>query len=213
MGRRVLCNLRIPHHVELAQQPAARDYFAARSLRILPGLWVCLVITAFVIARVSMAILGGPAAKLLLSPAPIVFALKNSSVVWVRPDVGGTPRGIPWPHGWAVLSGPSYGSYSATSLLLVSALSLSSSPLACSCGVGTGAVLSALLPPLSIFADAPAPHHTSTLRGSRTPGAIAAHFASCFSWGTAVSVPEHHSRSMVPCRGSRGSGSSFYAVA
>jgi hypothetical protein len=57
--------------------PRLGNYFVARGLRILPGLWVCLVITAFVIAPVGVAIQGGPAAKLLLSTAPIVYVLKN----------------------------------------------------------------------------------------------------------------------------------------
>ena len=80
--------------------PRPRNYFAARGLRILPGLWVCLIITAFVIAPIGVAIQGGPAAKLLLSRAPIVYVLKNSAVLPLQHDVGGTPRGIPWPGLW-----------------------------------------------------------------------------------------------------------------
>jgi peptidoglycan/LPS O-acetylase OafA/YrhL len=80
--------------------PRLRNYFAARGLRILPGLWVCLIITAFVIAPIGVAIQGGPAAQLLLSRAPIVYVLKNSAVALLQPDIGGTPRGIPWPHMW-----------------------------------------------------------------------------------------------------------------
>src|ERR1700730_15754096 len=41
--------------------PRLRDYFAARGLRILPGLWASLIITAFVIAPIGVAIQGGPA--------------------------------------------------------------------------------------------------------------------------------------------------------
>jgi peptidoglycan/LPS O-acetylase OafA/YrhL len=80
--------------------PRLRDYFVARWLRILPGLWVCLIIIAFVIAPIGVAIQGGPAAKLLLSTAPIMYVLKNSAVLLLQSDVGGTPRGIPWPHDW-----------------------------------------------------------------------------------------------------------------
>ena len=59
--------------------PRLRNYFAARGLRILPGLWVCLIITAFVIAPIGVAIQGGSAAKLLLSRAPsIVYVLKTA---------------------------------------------------------------------------------------------------------------------------------------
>src|SRR5688572_10135071 len=47
--------------------PHVRDYVVARALRILPGLYVCLVVTAFVIAPIGVAIQGGSAANLLLS--------------------------------------------------------------------------------------------------------------------------------------------------
>jgi peptidoglycan/LPS O-acetylase OafA/YrhL len=62
-------------------------------------LWVCLIITAFVIAPIGVAIQGGPAANLLLSRAPIMYVLKNSAVAYVQPYVGGTPRGVPLPYG------------------------------------------------------------------------------------------------------------------
>src|SRR5271170_6961083 len=80
--------------------PRLRSYFVARGLRILPGLWVCLIITAFVIAPIGVAIQGGRAAKLLLSRAPIEYVLKNSALVTVQLDIGGTPRGIPFPGIW-----------------------------------------------------------------------------------------------------------------
>jgi hypothetical protein len=73
--------------------PRLRNYFVARGLRILPGLWVCLIVTAFVVAPIGVAIQGRPAAKLLLSSAPIQYALKNSAVSWLQPDVGGKTAG------------------------------------------------------------------------------------------------------------------------
>jgi peptidoglycan/LPS O-acetylase OafA/YrhL len=80
--------------------PRVRDYFVARALRILPGLWVCLIITAFVIAPIGIAIQGGPATKLLLSTAPFKYVLENSAVLLLKLDIGGTPRGIPYPGTW-----------------------------------------------------------------------------------------------------------------
>jgi peptidoglycan/LPS O-acetylase OafA/YrhL len=80
--------------------PRLRDYSLARCLRILPGLWVCLAVTAFVIAPVGVAIQGGSAARLLLSSAPVNYAVKNSAVAYVQFDIGGTPRGIPFPGMW-----------------------------------------------------------------------------------------------------------------
>lgn len=47
-----------------------------------------------------MALQGGSASKLLGSTAPILYVVKNSAVVWLQPDVAGTPTGIPWPHMW-----------------------------------------------------------------------------------------------------------------
>jgi peptidoglycan/LPS O-acetylase OafA/YrhL len=82
------------------RNPRIRDYFIARGLRILPGFYTCLVITACVIAPVGVALQGEPALKLLLSRAPIMYILKNSGVWMYQYDVGGTPRGIPWPGAW-----------------------------------------------------------------------------------------------------------------
>lgn len=82
------------------RHPRVRDYFLARGLRILPGLWVCLAVTAFVIAPIGVAVQGGSARKLLLSTAPIEYVVENSAVVLVKLGVGGTPSGIPWPGYW-----------------------------------------------------------------------------------------------------------------
>ncbi|MCV7409163.1 acyltransferase [Mycobacterium florentinum] len=80
--------------------PKLRDYIVARALRILPGLYVCLAVTAFVIAPIGVAIQGGAAAKLLLSSAPFEYVLKNSAVAVLQFDVGGTPTGVPFPGMW-----------------------------------------------------------------------------------------------------------------
>lgn len=77
-----------------------RDYFLARGLRILPGLWACLIVTAFVIAPIAVAIQGGSAAKLLISPAPFKYVLGNSAVQLFEHDIDGTPSGIPWNGEW-----------------------------------------------------------------------------------------------------------------
>lgn len=82
------------------RHPHLRDYSAARALRILPGYYVCLVITAFVIAPIGVAIQGGAALKLLLSTAPLEYIAMNIAVVTLKADVGGTPRGVPYPGSW-----------------------------------------------------------------------------------------------------------------
>ena len=81
-------------------RPRLGVYFAARALRILPGLWICLTVTAFVIAPIGVAIQGGSAARLLLSSAPVEYVVKNSAVWIFQVDIGGTPRGIPDPGMW-----------------------------------------------------------------------------------------------------------------
>jgi len=63
-------------------------------------LWVCLIVTAFVIAPLGVAIQGGSASKLLLSRAPFEYVLGNSAVLILKHDIGGTPCGIPWPGWW-----------------------------------------------------------------------------------------------------------------
>lgn len=77
------------------RQRRVRDYFFARGLRLLPGLWVCLIITAFVIAPIALAIQGGSGFKLLLSRAPFEYVLENSAAALLKHDIAGTPSGIP----------------------------------------------------------------------------------------------------------------------
>ncbi|OBH16484.1 acyltransferase [Mycobacterium sp. E1715] len=82
------------------RHPHIRDYLVARALRILPGFYVCLVVTAFVVAPIGVHIQGGSAVKLLLSSAPFDYVLMNSAVATLKVDVGGTPTGIPYPGTW-----------------------------------------------------------------------------------------------------------------
>lgn len=80
--------------------PRLRNYALARGLRILPGMWVCLFVTAFVIAPIGIAIQGGSAAKLLTSGGPLRFVVRNSAVAYVQFDIAGTPSGVPFPGMW-----------------------------------------------------------------------------------------------------------------
>ena len=59
-------------------KPRVRDYFVARGLRILPGFYTCLLVIAFVVAPIGVAIQGGSAARLLVSSAPIEYILKTA---------------------------------------------------------------------------------------------------------------------------------------
>jgi peptidoglycan/LPS O-acetylase OafA/YrhL len=80
--------------------PRLGEYLTARALRILPGLYVCLIVTAFVIAPISVAIQGGSVAKLLMSTGPIEYVVKNLGVLNLAHDVGGTPLGVQFAGDW-----------------------------------------------------------------------------------------------------------------
>lgn len=80
--------------------PHLRDYLVARALRILPAYYVCIVVTAFVIAPIAVAIQGDSAMKLLFSAAPVEYVVMNSAVATLKVDVGGTPAGVPYPGTW-----------------------------------------------------------------------------------------------------------------
>lgn len=80
--------------------PRLREYLTARALRILPGFYVCLFVTAFVIAPIGVAIQGGAAARLIESGASLEFVLKNSFVALIQFDIGGTPTGVPVVGQW-----------------------------------------------------------------------------------------------------------------
>ena len=82
------------------RNPRPREYFVARALRIFPGLWVCLIVVAFVIAPIGVAIQGGSAKKLRMSAAPIEYVLNNAVLNVYHGSIAGTPSGVPWPHVW-----------------------------------------------------------------------------------------------------------------
>lgn len=82
------------------RNPRLREYFVARILRIFPGLWVCLAVVAFVIAPIGVAIQGGSAARLLLSPAPITYWLNNAVLNVYHASIDGTPKNVPFPGVW-----------------------------------------------------------------------------------------------------------------
>lgn len=82
------------------RNPRPREYFLARALRIFPGLWVCLIVVAFVIAPIGVAIQGGSAKNLLTSAAPIEYVLNNAVLNVYHASIAGTPNHVPWPHVW-----------------------------------------------------------------------------------------------------------------
>lgn len=81
------------------RNPKWWPYLQARCLRILPGFWVCLIVTAALIA---------PAGILLSGQAlPHHYALDAAGYVWnaaalkiTQFGIGGTPTGVPYPGVW-----------------------------------------------------------------------------------------------------------------
>ncbi|MBA0046087.1 acyltransferase [Mycobacteroides sp. LB1] len=82
------------------RKPKLRDFAIARGLRIFPGLWVCLLVIAFVIAPISVLIQHGSVANLMSSHKPIEYVLNNGLMNVYYAGVDGTPRGVPWPGVW-----------------------------------------------------------------------------------------------------------------
>lgn len=82
------------------RNPRFREYVVARVLRIFPGLWVCLVVVAFVIAPIGVAIQGGSAVRLLTSRGPIEYVLNNAVLNVFHASIDGTPRHVPFPGVW-----------------------------------------------------------------------------------------------------------------
>lgn len=80
--------------------PQLRDYLLARALRILPGFYVCLIVTAYLFAPLSLAIQGGSAGRLLASRDPIDYVVQNAALAYLHPNVGPTPHGTPGGANW-----------------------------------------------------------------------------------------------------------------
>jgi peptidoglycan/LPS O-acetylase OafA/YrhL len=183
------------------RRPRLRDYFSARGLRILPGLWACLIVTAFIIAPTAVAIQGGSATKLLLSRAPFEYILGNSAVVLFKKDIAGTPSGIPyfgiwdaslWTLYWEVLCYITIAGLGVVGLLrrrwLIPAL------------LALMVYWSAKLPAHNPFAEAPPGLrlHIDTEAQRLMTDATAARFATMFLAGALL----YRFRNVIPARGS-----------
>jgi hypothetical protein len=63
-------------------------------------LWVCLIVVAFIIAPIGVAIQGGSARALLGSSGPWLWVLNNAVLNVFHAGINGTPKGVPWPGVW-----------------------------------------------------------------------------------------------------------------
>lgn len=166
--------------------PRLRTYFVARGLRILPGLWACLAVTALVIAPLGVAIQGGSFAKLLMSSAPIEYVVKNSAVVWAQPGIGGTPNGVPWPHGWdGSLWTLIWEVLCYIAVAVVGVTGLRNRRWLIPGALAVALLFSALLPPWSIFVEIPAEtgQGIDLVTAAQVVGMVVARFAVMFLAG------------------------------
>jgi peptidoglycan/LPS O-acetylase OafA/YrhL len=81
--------------------PDWRRYLWHRGLRILPGFWVCLTVTAFVIAPVAMLLRGESLSGFwLAADGPFGYVWRNSLLWIAQPDIVGGPDWSGYPGYW-----------------------------------------------------------------------------------------------------------------
>jgi peptidoglycan/LPS O-acetylase OafA/YrhL len=123
-------------------KPRLRTYFAARALRILPGLWVCLIVTAFILA---------PATGAVRLSSQLRFVLIHATLLPLPGGIDGTPAAhYPIWNGslWTLL-------YEAVCYILVAGLGLVGLLNRWFLSVALVAALAwaVLLPPERVFGD------------------------------------------------------------
>lgn len=78
------------------RRPHLREFWTARILRIFPGLWICLLVTAFAFAPLAAAVQGRP----LPFSSELYYVLNNAVMNPYFVGIDGTPLGVPWPGVW-----------------------------------------------------------------------------------------------------------------
>ncbi|BBX04039.1 acyltransferase family protein [Mycolicibacterium moriokaense] len=78
------------------RRPRLKEFWASRWLRIFPGLWVCLLVIAFVIAPIAAAY---QHTTITLS-SEIAYVLNNAVMNVGYAGIDGTPTGVPYPEVW-----------------------------------------------------------------------------------------------------------------
>lgn len=168
------------------RDPRLRDYFVARGLRILPGVWVCLVVVAFVAAPIGVAMQGGSAKHLVTSGASLQYVLINMPAVGgLKFDIGGTPSGVPYPGFW---------DSSLWTLIW---------EMFCYIGVallGVAGLLRRRWPVPVVFALALGCSAIATLPADATPQQMVAYAAARFALMFAAGALVHQFRDVVPAR-------------
>lgn len=82
------------------RNPSWWRYLAARALRIFPAFWVCLIVTAFIIAPITTALVSGRSYLDVISLDNVAYVLQNAGLRIFEHSIGGTPTGVPHPGYW-----------------------------------------------------------------------------------------------------------------
>jgi peptidoglycan/LPS O-acetylase OafA/YrhL len=78
-------------------RPQLGAFLRARALRILPGFYTCLIVTALIIAPGVLWLSGQP--EVALSDS-LAYMRANALLRVQAHDIGGTPVDVPYPHAW-----------------------------------------------------------------------------------------------------------------
>lgn len=85
------------------RNPSAGRFLWHRALRLLPGYWVCLVVTTVVAGVAFLASgRGGLGGYVAASHGPLQYISHNAFLVVTVHDIGGTPTGVPLPGEWNI---------------------------------------------------------------------------------------------------------------
>ncbi|WP_413316700.1 acyltransferase [Agrococcus sp. 1P02AA] len=82
------------------RDPRWHAFLAARALRIFPAFWVCLLVTALVVAPVATMLVTGAGYASALSGESIGYVLRNAGLRIFQDDIAGTPLGVPFAGVW-----------------------------------------------------------------------------------------------------------------
>jgi peptidoglycan/LPS O-acetylase OafA/YrhL len=78
------------------RRPCLKEYWASRVLRIFPGLWICLIVIAFVIAPIAAKV---QHSSVTLS-SELEYVVNNALLNISHVDIDGTPADVPYPGVW-----------------------------------------------------------------------------------------------------------------
>ncbi|WP_347754331.1 acyltransferase [Agrococcus sp. ProA11] len=82
------------------RNPRWFPYLMARVLRIFPAFWVCLVVTAFLIAPVATMLATSGSYGSAISVESVTYVLKNAALRMFQDRIGDTPLGVPFTATW-----------------------------------------------------------------------------------------------------------------